>query len=234
MKKETQRLGILAYGSLLKDPGKELGRSIIKRIRGETPFEVEYARKSKGRAGAPTLVPVPNGKGSKVSASILILKPLITEEEARGMLYRREINCVGQKSVTYNDKKQRDKENAVVIERLENFGGVSVVMYTSLKANINRVLQDNLSAEDKAKELASLAIESVTKETFCSQRDGIQYLADAIRCGIQTPLTNLYKQEILRHVGNALDLEEARLRIARQKGIVKDRESLSAPISFPE
>lgn len=91
-------------------------------------------------------------------------------------------------------------------------------MYTSLKANISKVLQDNLPAEDKAKELASLAFESVTKDTFCSQRDGIRYLADAIRCGVQTPLTDLYKEEILRKMDSP-NLEEARRQIAKQKGI---------------
>ena len=220
VKKERPKLGILAYGSLLKDPGKELKGNIVERIRVETPFEVEYARTSKGRAGAPTIVPVSDGKGGKVHAYILILKPHIGEEGARNMLYRREINCMEEKSVVYDDKCQRGNKDSIVIKRLENFGGVAVVLYTSLRANIEKVLQVNISAEEKAKELASLAVESVTRDIFCSQRDGIRYLVDAIYCGIRTPLTEVYKQEILSQASDAPNLEKARLRIARQKGVL--------------
>ena len=38
----------------------------------ETPFKVEYGRKSSGRCNAPTLIPVSNG-GAKVKATLLIL-----------------------------------------------------------------------------------------------------------------------------------------------------------------
>ncbi len=53
-------VGLLAYGSLQSDPGPELSPLIERRITDVlTPFAVEFARSSRTRAGAPTLVPVP-------------------------------------------------------------------------------------------------------------------------------------------------------------------------------
>jgi len=217
---EASRVGILAYGSLIADPGRELKQHIVRRIRTQTPFEVEFARSSKGRAGAPTLVPVPDGKGCHVQAYILVLGDEVIEQEACNMLYRREINCIGEKSMTYDDERQRSKEDAVVIEKLRDFEDVEVVLYTSLPPNIDILDDDNASPAEQASKLACLAKRSVKKETFCCQRDGIRYLADAIGHGIKTPLTDLYKCAVLRLAGDAPDLEEARLRIARQKDIV--------------
>lgn len=57
-------LGILAYGSLIAGPGAELQPLVVDSKAVDTPFEVEYARSSTKRAGAPTLVPVPDGKGA--------------------------------------------------------------------------------------------------------------------------------------------------------------------------
>lgn len=47
-------VGILAYGSLIEEPGKEIEPRIIRRINDiETPFPIEFARSSKSRGGAP-------------------------------------------------------------------------------------------------------------------------------------------------------------------------------------
>ena len=55
-----RKVGILAFGSLIHDPGSELKPKIAMRTRGMTPFGVEYGRySSKTRGGAPTLVPHP-------------------------------------------------------------------------------------------------------------------------------------------------------------------------------
>ena len=219
---EAPRLGILAYGSLIAAPGRELKQHIVRRIRTRTPFEVEFARSSREREGAPTLVPVLDGKGCQVQACILVLDDEMAEQEACNMLYRREINCIGEKSVTYDDERQRSKKDAVVIEKLQDFEDVELVLHTVLPPRDGILLDDNVSLVDKANELARLAKQSITKETFCSQRDGIRYLADAIRYGIQTPLTDLYKCAVLRLAGDAPNLKEARLRIARQKGILPE------------
>jgi cation transport regulator ChaC len=51
------KLGILAFGSLINHPGWEIEEAIIARKSGiRTPFGVEFARKSRKRAGAPTLL----------------------------------------------------------------------------------------------------------------------------------------------------------------------------------
>ena len=87
------RVGVLAYGSLMDDPGEELRAATIATLRGiETPMAVEYARSSIGRGGAPTLVPVEEG-GSKVRAWIYELN--VDEKTASDILYRREIDKVG-------------------------------------------------------------------------------------------------------------------------------------------
>lgn len=82
-------IGILAYGSLIDDPGGEIEPYIIKRIEIETPFPVEFARSSRTRDGAPTLVPVSQG-GSTVHAVILVLDREVSESQARDVLWRRE------------------------------------------------------------------------------------------------------------------------------------------------
>jgi hypothetical protein len=65
-------IGILAYGSLIADPGSEIGPLIARRIQTVTPFSVEYARLSgKTRGGAPTVVP--HAAGCPVKAEVLVL-----------------------------------------------------------------------------------------------------------------------------------------------------------------
>ena len=76
--KET--VGILAYGSLIDNPGDEIAAATVRTIEEvETPFSVELARSSDGRGGAPTLVPVDKG-GARVRAQIFVLD--VSEEEA--------------------------------------------------------------------------------------------------------------------------------------------------------
>jgi hypothetical protein len=56
------RIGILAYGSLIEEPGKEIEPLICDhRVRIETPFSIEFGRSSSTRDGAPTVVPAKPG-----------------------------------------------------------------------------------------------------------------------------------------------------------------------------
>ena len=55
--------------------------------------------------------------------------------------------------------------------------------------------------------LACLAIESAKAGAGALEKDGIRYLIDAKRNGIQTPLTDGYEREILRQTGTQ-SLEE--------------------------
>jgi len=83
-------VGILAFGSLIDDPGPEIEAAIIgRKLNVRTPFGVEYARSSVTRRGAPTPVPLPKG-GTPVTAQILLVN--FSEREAKESLWRREIN----------------------------------------------------------------------------------------------------------------------------------------------
>jgi hypothetical protein len=91
-------VGILAYGSLICEPGPEIEPVIARRISCQTPFKVEFARTSKTRKGGPTLVPCDDG--SQVAAQILVVQlPL---KDATDRLYRREIRKVGTKGPSGN------------------------------------------------------------------------------------------------------------------------------------
>jgi len=215
-------IGILAYGSLIADPGTEIDSATVERISVTTPFPVEYARSSSRRDGAPTLVPVPENQGSKVKAAVLILGEDVTEAEACNMLYRREINRVGETDVVYDKARQQRKRDPVLVKTVQDLAGASCVLYTYLKPNLDIVLDEHRTDAEKAAHLADLAVQSVTGETYAAGRDGIRYLADAIRHGIHTPLTEAYRAAVLRCADDAPDLETTRQRIARKKDWVPE------------
>jgi len=211
-------IGILAYGSLIANPGIEIQVATTQMIFDlETPFAVEYARLSIRRNDAPTLVPVPFTVGDSVKALILLLDTQVSLAEARHMLYRRETNRVNDQKVKYNDDKQRADPGRLVIE-LDTMADVPII-YTRLAANIPIILDASASLEQKAAELARLAVESLNQETYCARRDGIQYLSDNITAGVSTQLTPLYQHAILQQTGTP-DLGSARELLAKQKGII--------------
>jgi len=218
------RAGILAYGSLQVDPGAEIDAATVERIPVTTPFPVEYARSSGTRAGAPTLVPVPEGLGTPVQAQILLMRPDMSDYLVADMLYRRETNRVGDFSVQYDKDAQQKKRDPVLVKKVQDLSGVPYVFYIWLAPNLDVVLDDGRTDAAKAAHLADLAMRSVTAGTYPAGRDGIRYLADAIRHGIRTPLTEHYGAEVLRLACDAPDLEKARLRVARQKGITPGEE----------
>jgi hypothetical protein len=75
----------------------------------------------------------------------------------------------------------------MVVERLENFAGIDIVLFTKLGANIT-----DLSAA----KLADLAIKSA--KAGKTGKDGISYLISVKRQGILTPLMPGYEDEVLR------------------------------------
>ena len=187
-------IAILAYGSLISHPGEEIKQHKEDfEICCYTPFHVEYARKSSSRGNAPTLIPVVQG-GSHVKAKLLILKKNVSLQQAKDMLFRREIHQVG-KGIFYKAL-PKPNINTVIIEQLENFHNIDIVIYTKIGANI-----DNPTPQL----LAKLAIESV-KQYKDKDETGIRYLSDNINKGIITPLTAEYKKKILE-IGNAESLE---------------------------
>ena len=80
----------MAYGSLIEEPGNEILAATEKILVADvkTPFPVEFARTSSKRAGAPTLIPYKGGE--RVPARIFVLRPQLSEQEAKDMLWRRE------------------------------------------------------------------------------------------------------------------------------------------------
>lgn len=118
---KTQTVGILAYGSLIGEPGLEIEDVRTSTIDGVmTRFPVEFARSSGSRGGAPTLVPHDNG--GCVNAHIFVLETLV--DDACHCFYRREINKVGS-GLRYAHK-NKPGLNDVVIERLEGESGIDI------------------------------------------------------------------------------------------------------------
>lgn len=204
-----ERIGILAYGSLIKDPGKEIENVIAKRIPDvETPFKVEFARSSSTRGGAPALVPVKEG-GAYVKAMILVLKKNVSITDTKNMLWRRETNKVCSRE-SYKPP-AKPSPNSVCIKRIKQFQGIEIVLYTSIQPNIGKLTPQKL---------AKLAIDSVRKTKRNQNRDGISYLIDAKSNSITTPIMHEYEEEIL-HRTETKSLEEARGKL--QSSYLKDK-----------
>jgi hypothetical protein len=189
----SESIGILAYGSLIEDPGEEIHaaqagvpKSVV------TPFRVEFARSSANRGGAPTLVPVEEG-GAAVPARVLVLHDRIGEAAARAMLWRRETRRTG--NPPYDTSRSDLGPGQVRIRRLNNFAGVPIVLYTQLGANIHPLTSQRL---------AELAIASVRSSNIPKGHDGISYLRTMLRNGVRTPLSDLYAAEVERQIGGAL------------------------------
>jgi hypothetical protein len=193
-------LGILAFGSLISDPGPELGAATENRRGTMTPFLVEFARSSGNRGGAPTLVPVTSG-GASVRAVILVLRGPISEVDAASILWRRETQRIGSgRSYVRPTSPGPDR---MLVEALTDFEGFAKVFYTDFPESGK--IQDPTPAL-----LARLAIASVSAAPL--GKDGISYLIAAKADGIETPLAAGYEAEILRQTG-ALSLEDALARL---------------------
>jgi hypothetical protein len=190
-------VGILAYGSLIADPGVEIDPLIVRRIETLTPFPVEFGRISATRGGAPTVVPHASGKG--VKAAVLVLVDGVAFDEARDLLWRRETRNEGS-AKTYRDSAQ---PNAVIVRDLPGFCDLDHVLYTDFNP------EGKIAAPD-APSLADAAITSV--ERTAPGKDGISYLIDLRQAGVETVLTTRYVAEILSRTDTS-DLESALRRL---------------------
>jgi hypothetical protein len=182
-------IGILAFGSINEEPGAELAAAVTRRIEVETPFDVEFARSSRTRDGAPTLVPVKEG-GARVPASILVIDDFVTVAGAYGMLYRRETGLLRDTST---------HSRADWIAELTGFAGTSTCLYAALRPNIQPLV---------AERLAELAIHSAAALAGADRRDGISYLLQQKRRGVATPLMPAYEKAVLAQT-DTHDLIEA-------------------------
>lgn len=190
------KIGILAYGSLINDPSSEIEMATVTRIENVfTPFNVEFARRSKSRNNAPTLVPVDSG-GNRVSAVVFVLGENISINEASDILQRRETHERDKTKCYFPDK---TKKNQVWIKHLDRYFNLDIVLYTWIDTNINPLTP---------KKLAELAIKSAKADAGLRHEDGISYLIAAKKAGIVTPLMPDYEREILTEL-KACDLNEA-------------------------
>ena len=191
------KIGILAYGSLIGDPGKELKPFIEDTVEDvTTPFRVEFARSSGTRDGGPTLIPVTTG-GAQVQATVLALNSSIDLERAKTLLWRRETRKEGSGDCYLPP--ENPGVNHVLVECESAVVDFDVVLYTKIGSNIER---------PTAEGLAQLAICSARGEAGEKREDGISYLSSAIEHGISTPLLGAYRDAILRRTGTR-DLREA-------------------------
>ena len=196
-KPSARCIGILAYGSLIEDPGFEIEPHIIETISDtETPFRIEFVRTSPIRGGGPTVVPVEHG-GSSVRGTVFVLHESITRKRAIDLLWRRETRNEGT-TLGYKRPTRPDPNKMLAVE-LRNFAELSVVFYAKFGATL---------ADPTPDELADLAIKSVATEAGKRGRDGISYLMSLKRQGIVTPLMAAYEQAVLKRTA-AASLEDA-------------------------
>ncbi|HLA80247.1 MAG TPA: hypothetical protein VJP78_01270 [Thermoleophilia bacterium] len=186
-------IGILAYGSLISDPGNEIAPLIVRHIATTSPFPVEYARVSQTRGGAPTLVP--HAVGNSVRAEVLVLPDSVPVAEARSYLWRRETRNEGSDRMY----EESSSPNAVIVRDVARFCDLDHVLYTDFNP-AGKISHPN------PRELAKAAIRSIG--TAPPGKDGISYLMERLSEGVETSLTARYQETILTMTG-ALSLAEA-------------------------
>jgi hypothetical protein len=83
-----RQVAILAYGSVIEDPGPQIQALIVERRPCRTPFSVEFARASHRWGGGPVLVPC--ARGGPVDGVLLVLSPSVGIGAAVDLLRERE------------------------------------------------------------------------------------------------------------------------------------------------
>jgi hypothetical protein len=194
----NESVGIVAYGSLIHDPGPEIGPRIIRREKIHTPFPVEFARLSRSRGGAPTVAP--HLRGSPVVAELLVLNKDIDLSEVKNLLWRRETRQEDIKR-QYRESEHR---NAVLVREWRSFPEVRCAIYTDFNPSGKIEKPDPIA-------LAKAAIVSVGMAR--DGQDGISYLIGLLKAGIETPLMSAYIAELLESTkASSLEGSLARLR----------------------
>jgi hypothetical protein len=83
-----RQVAIVAYGSVIDDPGPAIRRLVVERRLCRTPFPVEFARVSPRWGGGPVLVPC--SRGGPVDGRLLVLSPGVGIGAAVELLRQRE------------------------------------------------------------------------------------------------------------------------------------------------
>jgi hypothetical protein len=191
------KIGIIAYGSVINEPGTELLELIKeKHIDILTPFNIEFARKSSKRANAPTLTVVKTG-GSSVRGAIFILRDGLSQYKVADLLWRRETR----KTETDEHYLAGGTVNSEIkIDTISSYLGFDALLYAAPLQNI---------PIPSASLLADLAINSAYNQDIAEMhKDGISYLVDIISLKIVTPLMAQYEEEILKRT-DSIDLVQA-------------------------
>lgn len=175
------RVAILAYDSLVTDPGEELAPLIAERRPCLTPFPVEFARLAPELNHGPVLTVVGVGEGDPVAGSLLVLTPGTSVETATRCLWRRVTQQIGSAKLPLGADRHR-------VRMIGGLAGLDVTLYWQAEANYPR---------PEAAGLARRAIESATGEAGRARQDGISYLAQVVAAGIRTRLTEGYVAALL-------------------------------------
>lgn len=185
----SRALAILAYGSLLDEPGPELAAVVVGRVPCRTPFGVEYGRASQRWGGGPVLVPHPDG--GPVDGALLLLSGSLPLGAAVDMLADRE-GLVSGRGVVQVDVPGQER----------------LVLAASLPRNLPR--PDMLPGA-----LARRAARSAGTGT----RNGVAYLRRAMASGVVTPSTDAYARAIMELAGaGSLEEAERRLVACARRG----------------
>jgi hypothetical protein len=177
-------LAVLAYGSLLWEPGEVLGALVARREPCRTPFGVEYGRVSRRWGDGPVLVPHP--AGDPVDGALLHLREGVALGEAVEALRIRE-GLPDARGVIEVQIPDRDD---------------LLVLCAALPHNLT-------PAEMTPAGLAGRAIASVRAG---GTRNGVAYLRGATACGVLTRLTAGYAVEVVARGGGG-DLEAVERRL---------------------
>lgn len=183
------KIGILAFGSLIDNPGQEIKDVEVKRINCETPFPIEFARISSSRNNAPTLIPIKdNSRGKKTKATVIVIDKKKSLDEAKSILWRRECHKTD-KLEDYKEPAKPTHKN-VLLGELDDFCGLDKVIYTYF-------LLQPIFSELTTEKLADFAIESIRAEAGKEEKDGIRYLLSTKQHGIKTQYSEEYEELIL-------------------------------------
>ena len=185
----SRPIAILAYGSLLDEPGPELAAVVVGRVPCRTPFPVEYGRASQRWGGGPVLVPHP--AGGLVEGSLLLLSDAVPLGAAVDLLAEREGLPSGRGVV-----------------QVEAPGEPRLVLTASLPRNLPR---PDMTPAALARRAA--------RSAGSGPRNGVAYLRRAIASGVVTPRTADYAREVLALAGaDTLEEAERRLVACADRG----------------
>lgn len=188
---------------------------VVRRFDVMTPFAVEYAYASSAGPGVPALVPVPDGCGAPVCGQLLFLAEKFDAQEASDLT----LMDGGVVALAPCTAPAASSAGTLLGQALADYADMEEILHIGQAPNLDFVLDGGLSDREKGERLAALAAASLDANSYQYGYDGIRYLMAALDREIETRLTPSYRDAVLRLAGGAPGLAEARLILARQKGL---------------